>query len=384
MRTSLRIGRVAGFPVSVDWSVLLIVFLLAWGLAGGVLPQAAPGRSAAVYWLAGLVGAVLLVLSLLAHELAHAILARRSGVEVSGLTLWMFGGIATLKGEPATPRADFRIAAVGPATSLALGLLFGVVSWVLVVLGGAGLVAGAAAWLATINIVLALFNLIPGAPLDGGRVLRALLWARTGDRDRAAATATRAGQVVAYCLVAVGLVSFLTYDPVGGLWMVLIGWFVLTAARAEQEATVADHVLHGVLVRDVMSTDLQLGSADLSVEDFIDALVLRGRHSAYPLIDADGVVVGLVTLAQLRAVPPSARAGAPVRAVALPRAEVASCAPTEPVAEVLPRVTRESGRRALVFEEGRLVGIVTPSDVQHALEARQLASASGAGGGPTR
>lgn len=227
--------------------------------------------------------------------------------------------------------------------------------------------------------MLAVFNLIPGAPLDGGRVLRAVLWARTGDRDRAAATATRAGQVVAYGLVAIGLLSFLTYDPVGGLWMVLIGWFVLTAARAEQEATVADRVLHGVLVRDVMSTDLQVGGAELGVEEFIDAQVLSGRHSAYPLVDADGVVVGLVTLTQLRDVPPAARASTSVRAVALPLSELATCAPTEPVADVLPRVTRASGHRALVFDEGRLVGIVTPTDVQHALQARQLASASGVG-----
>jgi Zn-dependent protease/CBS domain-containing protein len=384
MRDSLRLGRIAGFPVSVNWSVLVIVFLLAWGLAGAVLPQAAPGRTTGVYWLAGVVGAVLLVCSLMAHELAHAIVARRAGVEVSGLTLWMFGGVATLKGEPPTPRADFRIAAVGPATSLALGLLFGTLSWLLAALGWGGLVASVAAWLATINVVLAVFNLIPGAPLDGGRVLRAVLWARTGDRDRAAATATRAGQVVAYCLVAIGLLSFLTYDPVGGLWMILIGWFVLTAARAEQEATVADHVLHGVLVRDVMSTDLQVGSAELSVEEFIDVHVLRGRHSAYPLVDADGAVVGLVTLAQLRDVPPAARPSVSVRAVALPLPDVASCAPTEPVADLLPRVTRESGHRALVFDEGRLVGIVTPRDVQHALEARQLVSASGVGGVATR
>lgn len=378
MRESLRLGRIAGFPVAVSWSVLVIVWLLAWGLAGGVLPRAAPGHSVGVYWLAGLAGALLLVCSLMAHELAHAIVARRAGVEVEGLTLWMFGGVATLKGEPPTPRADFRIAVVGPATSLALGLVFAFLSVVLDALGWGGLVASVAAWLASINVVLGVFNLIPGAPLDGGRVLRALLWARSGDRDRAAATATRAGQVVAYGLVTIGLMAFVSFDPVGGLWMMLIGWFVLTAARAEQAATTADHVLHGVLVRDVMSPDLQVGDARLSVEEFVDVQVLGGRHSAYPLVDGDGAVVGLVTLGRLRDVPAAARASTVVRDVALPLSAVARCAPTEPVADLLPRVTRESGHRALVFEEDRLVGIVTPTDVQHALEARQLVSTSGA------
>ena len=245
MRDSLRLGRIAGFPVAVNWSVLVVVLLLAWGLADGVLPQAAPGHGTRTYWRAGVTGALLLICSPLAHELPHAVVARRAGVGVDGLTLWMFGGVARLRGEPPTPREDFRIAAVGPATSLVLAAAFGLVWFTLDALGSGDLPVSVAGWLAGINVLLAVFNLVPGAPLDGGRILRAILWWRGDDRDRAVTTATTVGQVVAYCLVAIGLLDFLAGDTVGGLWLILIGGFLLTAARAEYAATLAQHALEG-------------------------------------------------------------------------------------------------------------------------------------------
>jgi Zn-dependent protease len=322
-------------------------------------------------------GALLLICSLLAHELAHAVVARGAGVEVDGLTLWMFGGVARLRSEPPTARADLRIAAIGPATSVALAAALGLLWLVLAALGADGLVMSVLAWLAGINLVLGLFNLVPGAPLDGGRVLRAVLWSTTGDRYRAAAFAAAAGQAVGYGLVALGLLVFLSSDPVGGLWLVVIGWFVQAAARAEHAATVSEHVLGGVSVRDVMSTEVETGSAEVSVAEFITRNVLRGHHSAYPVVGRDGVVEGLVTLRQLRGVAPDERAGTPVRDVCVPLDGIATCAPTDLLAEVLPRVTRESGLRALVFDEGRLVGIVTPADVARTLDARALMTSAG-------
>lgn len=372
MRDSLRIGRIAGFPVAVHWSVLVVVLLLAGGLADGVLPETAPGHSTATYWLVGVAGALLLLCSLLAHEVSHAIVARRSGVEVDGLTLWMFGGIANLRGEAPTARDDLRIAAVGPATSLVLGAVFGVVWWALDTLGQSPLVVSVAGWLSTINVVLAVFNLVPGAPLDGGRVLRALLWSRWGDRDRAAAAATTAGQSVGYLLVVLGLLSFLAGDYVGGLWLMLIGWFLHGAARAEQAGYLAEHVLRGVAVGDVMSSEVRTVGSELTVEELVESLVLGGRHSAYPVVAPDGSVRGLVTLGQLREVPASARATTLVGDVTVPLAQVATCAPETPVADLVPRLAADAGRRALVFEQGRLVGILTPTDITRVLETRQL------------
>jgi Zn-dependent protease len=376
MRDSLRLGRIAGFPVAVHWSVLVVVLLLAWGLAEGVLPQSAPGHTAATYWLVGVPGALLLLCSLLAHEISHAVVARRVGVEVDGLTLWMFGGVARLRGEASTARADLQIAVVGPATSLVLAVLFGFVWWVLDTLGQTALAVSVTGWLAGINLLLAVFNLVPGAPLDGGRVLRALLWARWGDHDRAAAAAAGAGQVVGYMLVGFGLLAFFGGDYVGGLWLILIGWFLHGAAQAEQAAYVAEHVLHGVVAGDVMSTEVRTVGSDLTVEQLIESLVLGGRHSAYPVVDPEGSVRGLVALAQLRTVPASARASTLVGEVAVPLSQVPTCSPVEPVAQVLQKLAGDAGRRALVFEQGRLVGILTPADITRVLEARQLLEAS--------
>ncbi|WP_107774730.1 site-2 protease family protein [Nocardioides sediminis] len=377
MRDEVRLGTVAGFPVALNWSVLVIVLLLAWGLAEGVLPETAAGHAAATYWAAGVVGALLLICSLLAHELAHAIVARRAGVEVEGLTLWVFGGVARLRGEPPTPRADFMIAVVGPATSLVLALVFGTASLLAAVAGLPDLLIGVAAWLAYVNVVLAVFNLVPGAPLDGGRILRAALWRRSGDRDKAGATATSVGQAVAYGLVMLGLMAFLLGDAVGGLWLIFIGWFLLTAARAEHAVSTAEHVLRGISVAEVMSTPVQVGDADLRVTDFIDRHVLSGRHSAYPVVDAGGAVVGLVTLARLRTLAPAQRGTTRARDVALPLEHLVTASPGEPLAGVLARLDRESGGRALVFDQGRLVGIVTPVDVARALETRALVAQDG-------
>lgn len=372
MHDSLRLGRVTGFPVAVHWSVGVILLLLAWGLAGGVLPQTAPGHGTATYWIGGVVGSLLLLCSLLAHELAHAVVARRAGVEVEGLTLWLFGGVATFHGEATSPRDDLRIAAAGPLTSFALALVSGLAAVGLGAVPGAGLATGVAGWLATINLVLAVFNLVPGAPLDGGRVLRAVLWARTGDRDRAALSATRAGRGVGYGLVGVGLVFLLLGDPVGGVWTVLIGWFILAAANAEQEATVTQGLLGQVRVRDVMSSPVVTAASWLSVEDLIERQVLQGRHSTYPVVDLDGATVGLVTLRQLRTVPAPRRTTTRVGEVMLPLSHVATAAPDDPLPELLPRLTPDSGHRALVLDDGRLVGIVTLADVSRTVEARSL------------
>lgn len=372
MRHDVRLGTVAGFPVAVNWSAIVIVLLLSWGLADGVLPLAAPGHATGTYWLVGVIGALLLICSLLAHELAHAIVARRAGVEVDGLTLWMLGGVATLRGEASTPGDDLRIAAAGPATSLALAGAFGLVWFLLAVTEQADLLVSVAGWLAGINVVLAVFNLVPGAPLDGGRILRAVLWRRSGDRYRAATTATTAGQVVAFGLVALGLLSFVGGDAVGGLWLVFIGWFLLMAARAEQAAGTTEHVLHGVLVGQVMSSPVQTGDADLSIAEFIDRHVLAGHHSAYPVVDQHGTVVGLITLQRLRSLPPARRGTTAVRDASLPLDRMAVAQPQDRLTDLLPRLTRESGGRALVFDQGRLVGIVTPVDVARVLETRAL------------
>ncbi|MCV7367937.1 hypothetical protein CRI77_17240 [Mycolicibacterium duvalii] len=215
MERGLVLGRVRGLTVSVHWSVLVIVWLFAWSLAG-TLPQTTPGYSRGAYWLAGLCGAVLLAVALLAHALAHAVVARRAGIPVPEVTLWLFGGIARLAGEARTPRDEFRMAAAGPALSLVLSGVFAAAATALATGGAGALAAAVLAWLAVANAVLAVFNLLPGAPLDGGRILRAYLWRRHGDPARAAIGAAQAGCVLGYVLIGLGLLQLLLASVIGG------------------------------------------------------------------------------------------------------------------------------------------------------------------------
>ena len=372
MGDDIQVGRIAGFPLRVNWSVLVVLWLFTWNLAAYILPSDAPGHRTATYWLTGLAGAVVFLGSILTHELAHAVVARRAGVEVRSLTLWMFGGIASFGSEAPTPRADFRIAAAGPATSLVLAGVFAGVASGLDALGVAHIVVTVAWWLSGINLVLGVFNLLPGAPLDGGRVLRAYLWQRHGDATRAALGATRAGRALAFGLIAFGLLQFLAGSGMGGLWMVFIGWFLLTAARAEEAQVVTRHALAGVRVADVMSTDPHTGPGWFTVEAFIERYVLGNRYSAYPVEGFNGGIDGLITLMQLREVPRAERATTQVREVAVPLADVPTTTPDQPLTELLERLSPHTGGRALVFDNGRLVGIITPTDITRTIELRSL------------
>ncbi len=369
----IPIGRIAGFPVSINWSVLVILWLFTWSLAS-TLPAAVPGYSKGAYWLAGACGALILLGSLLAHELTHAILARRAGVKVLDVTLWLFGGVTRLGGEANTAKEAFRIAVSGPLMSLALAAVFGGTAYGLGVLGAAHIVVGVAWWLAGINLLLGLFNLLPGAPLDGGRVLKAYLWRRYGDSVRASVGAARAGRVLAFILIALGLLEFLAGGLVGGVWLAFIGWFIFAASREEEAQVMTRQAIAGVRVSDVMTAHPHTAPADITVEDFIQRYLLGDRHSAYPVADRDGSIVGLITLAQLRATPPNQRANMLVREAAMPLPRVPTAAPDEPLTALLGRLGAAAGNRALVIDGGRLAGIVTASDLSRLIDVYRLAS----------
>ncbi|WP_340682755.1 site-2 protease family protein [Amycolatopsis coloradensis] len=372
MGEDIKLGHVAGFPLRLHWSVLVVLWLFTWSLASYTLPVDAPGHAPATYWLAGLGGAVVFLGSILAHELAHAVVARRCGVKVKSLTLWMFGGIAIFGSTPKTPGKDFRIAAAGPATSLALAAVFAGVAAGLDAFGVAHIAVSAGWWLSGINLLIALFNLLPGAPLDGGRILRAYLWRRNGDFTRAALGAARTGRGIAFGLLALGLFQFLVGYGMGGLWMVFIGWFLLTAARAEEADVLARQALAGVRVADVMSANPHTGPGRLTVDAFIERYVLGHQHSAYPVERSDGGIDGLITLAQLRAVPRVERATTSVRDIAIPLADVPTATPDQPLSELLEHLSPATGGRVLVFDNGGLVGIVTPADIARTIEIRDL------------
>jgi Zn-dependent protease/CBS domain-containing protein len=372
MDETLRLGTIAGVRVGVNWSVLVIVWLLLVGLSAGRFPLLYPGYSGLAYGSAGAVAAIAFLLSLLAHELAHAVVARHHGIAVEGITLWMFGGVARLEGEPRDPAADLRIAGVGPLVSLTLGFGFWVVSLFAGWAGAGDLLRGVLGWLSVVNVVLAVFNLVPAAPLDGGRILRALLWHRHGDRVRAAVTAARAGRRFGFSLVMVGIVLVVFTGQLGGVWFALIGWFISSAASAEEQQTRIQDSLHDVLVAQVMSRDPVTVPVGLSVTDLLDDYVLRHRFSAFPVVDALGRPRGLVTLNRIKAVPPERRANSTVETVACPFDEVPHAVATDRLIDVLPAMTRSGEGRVLVLDGDRIVGIVSATDVTRAMELAEL------------
>ncbi len=372
MESTISLGRVAGIRIGLNWSVLVIAWLICWGLATEGFPSGYPGHAATAYWAAGVSASLLFFASLVAHELGHSLMGRRVGVNVSEITLWMLGGMAKLDQEADRPEDELRIAVVGPAVSVALSFLFGLTAGLLDVVGAHELIVAVLVWLATINLVLAIFNLMPAFPMDGGRVLRSWLWRRNGDKLRATRAAATAGRGFGWALIAVGLVVVTGGGGLGGLWFGLIGLFLLFASGMEASSVEQRHLLQGVLVRDVMTPDPICAPGDISVAQLLDRFVLHHHVSAYPVLDTTGGVVGLATLNHLRGVPADRRPLTPVHAIAEPIETVPVASPDTPLAELLPRLATSTLGRALVFDDGRLAGIVSLTDVSRALEIRDL------------
>ena len=371
MTASLRFGRIAGIPVGASWSALLIAGLIAWSLAGSLLPAQAPGLTTAAYWLAGLAGAGLFLGSLLAHEVGHALVARRAGLRVRGITLWLLGGVALLEDEPATPRDELRVALVGPAVSLALAAVFGLAAAAASVVGLPAAIVAVAAWLAVVNAILAVFNLIPAAPLDGGRVLRGLLWRRHGSRVRAAVTATQAGVWVGAGLVAYGLLGAFTGWGIGTLWTALVGWFLMSAARQERDWAVTRSGLEGLRADQVMTPAPAAAPAWFTVDAFLRNYVEPWQAAVLPLRSFDGHPAGVVTAAALAAVPPDRRHIVRAGDVAIGVADLVLLHPGQPVTDLPARLA--AGRTvAAVVAGGQLLGLITQADLARAAAGGRL------------
>lgn len=370
MNGSVPFGRVFGVPLRMHWSVPVLVVLLGYGLGRQTLPAWTPGQSAAVYTAASAVGAVLLMASLLLHEAAHAATARRKDVSVQDVTLWAMGGM-TRMGRPKTAPVALAVAASGPLTSLvvggaALGAGIGVRA-----VTGWEVTAAVLVWLGWANLFLGVFNLLPAAPLDGGRVVQALLWWRTGDQDRAERAADRSGQIIGMLLMAAGWIAFLRGAP-GGLWLALVGFFITITAGAERQRATLHAALRGVRVSEAMSRPVITGADWLSVERFINEVAVHAHHSALPLLDFDGRPSGIVTMRQLAAVPGSGRETVRVRDVATPLPQCTVATANDLLNDALDRLRPGAGMRILVMGDGRLEGIVTTHDISRLVQQHTL------------
>jgi Zn-dependent protease/CBS domain-containing protein len=372
MTSSFRFARVAGIDIRAHWSWVLIAALIMWSLSQGVFPQTNPGLSHGTYLAMAAVASVLLFASILLHELGHAIQARRDGVEIAGITLWVFGGVAEMKGALPSAGAEFRIAVAGPVVSLVLGVVFTVTAFALPLPAE---VDGVAFWLGYVNLSLLVFNLIPALPLDGGRMLRAALWARRRDFLSATRTAAALGRGFGQLFIAGGLALTIFAGDYGGLWLVFTGWFVLAAAEAELQSAVARSALDGFTAAQFMVSDPVTVDAGTSVQTFMDRVFYPTRHTAYPVMDG-GEPIGLVSFRQALALPPQEWPVTSVDTIAATGPETAVDAST-PLPEVLPQLTEGDVRRLLVMRDGRLAGLLSATDVLRVLDVRSRVLGSG-------
>jgi len=366
-RNTFYLGKVFGIPLRVHLSWLIIFVLITWSMAAHYYPSRYEGWPRQQYWIVGIVAALLFFASVLVHELAHSVLARSRGLKVRDIVLFIFGGVSEIAEESKTPGTEFLIAAVGPATSILLGvLLLGVAH----VVGDASPpVTAVASHLGLINVILAAFNLIPGFPLDGGRVLRAILWKISGQMDRATRWAARAGQAVAYLFILVGLFWFFTQHEFVGLWFAFIGWFLENAALSSYRQVLLKHSLSGHTVDEVMMRDYPAVAPDeplgLLVNDFFLPLGLR----SLPVV-ADERVAGLVTLHDINQVPRDDWMARRAGDVMVPIEETKTTTPDENLWEALVRMTSEEVNQLPVVSEGRLEGMLTRAGILTFLRMR--------------
>jgi Zn-dependent protease/predicted transcriptional regulator len=370
MRTTIPLGRWAGIPVGLNWTVLLTIAFIAQAMALSALPAAVPRQPTAAYWGAGVAVGVVFLAALLAHELAHAVIARRHGVRVERITLWLLGGTTVISDQAPSAKTELRIAAAGPLTSLAAGGVFILLGLAAGQFGSPELVIASLGWLGGANILLAAFNLLPAAPLDGGRLLHAVLWRRSGDRRRATAAVAVAGRGLGMMLVALGMVQLLFGGLLAGMWLGLVGWYLTTAASAEQTGSLLREQLAGVTVRDVMDEPL-VAPSWLTVEAFLDRVASYAGRRAFPVVDFTNHPCGVLTLRDLVRLTPQQRLNTRVADVCRPLAQIPVAAPDDLLLDVL------AGRRArsdliLVVDHDQLVGVVTSTDIARVMELAAL------------
>jgi Zn-dependent protease/CBS domain-containing protein len=363
---SLRIFRLAGIDVYVHISWLAVFALVTWSLALGYYPPLLPDLSGAQAWTLGAVSAILLFASVLVHEFAHSLVARTRGMETASITLFLFGGISSLRTDAPRASTEFVIAVVGPLTSLLLaGACFLIASVV-----GEPRVAALFGYLALINGLLGAFNLLPGFPLDGGRVLRALVWQLTGSMRRGLEVAVSAGQLVGYAFMLWGVLQVIGGDAFSGIWIAVIGWFLQGAGAAQLRQVRSQQHLAGVTVRDVMRPDMSAIAPNASVADLIEDYLVPGNRRAVPVV-AEDRLVGMVSLSDIQAIAPRERAATRVVDVMGGRTGVTTVRPDTPLAEALAAMLAGDFEQLPVLQDGRLIGVLSRADIIGQIQLRE-------------
>ena len=369
-----RIGSLFGIDICLDPSLLIIFVLIVYLLGTGVFPTWHPDWDNSTGWLVAVAAAVLFFVSLLAHEMAHALMSRRFGMEVRRITLFLFGGVAEMEDEPREPRAEFLVAIVGPATSLVLGLVFSSIALFMAGPGFADLLAedsdaalaslsplaSLLLWLGPVNTILGIFNLVPAFPLDGGGVLRAAIWWYTGDLHKATRLGSEAGRLFGWVIIILGVAQIVSVMLFQGLWLVLIGWFLTNAASASYRMLILRDLLEGVSARDMMRTPFESVPAQMRVVDFVENHLMQSSQLLWPVLEEEQLI-GLVTLDEVRKIPAGDREVTTVGAVMRNDLAALTLAPGTEAKLVLERLGVSAAPLAVV-EGSRVLGLLSAAD----------------------
>ena len=356
-----KVATIMGIPMRVHFSWFIIFGLITWSLSTHYFPKAAPELPVASYWIKGTLAALLLFASVAFHELSHSYVAKKYHVSITSITLFIFGGIAQMKGEPPHPKAEFRIAIAGPISSFLLSALFFLLS-ISTMDGPRALFS----YLAQINFILGAFNLIPGFPMDGGRILRAALWSRTKDFFYATQRAANFGQKIALFFLLFGMFLIFTGSS-GGLWLLLIGWFLYMAAQSSQQQATLQEVLSGIKVKDVMVRDIVTLTSSITIDEAVDNYFLRCSYGGFPVMD-DGKFLGIITLKEIKNVPREDWSKVKVSDILVPHNKKWEMTHDSNVMKALELMIKEDKGRIIVMENDKIVGLITRNGIARYLQ----------------
>lgn len=351
-----------GFKVKIDLSWLVLGLLITWSLATGLFPHYHEGLATATYWIMGFAGAIGLLVSIVFHELWHSLVARRYGIPMRGITLFIFGGVAEMTKEPPSPKAEFFMAVAGPASSIVLGGALIAAFFLGASAGWPRSVTGVVSYLGYLNFILAGFNLLPAFPLDGGRVLRSILWGLKDDIRWATRVASTIGGFLGIALIVFGIFQLFLGNMIGGIWMAVIGMFVRSASQSAYQQMLIRRSLEGETVRRFMKSDPVTVSPAISVEELVEDFVYKHHYKMYPVVE-NGRLVGCVTLSQIKSLPREDRKARTVRELVESCSKGNSIGPDEDAMKALTIMSKMGLSRLMVTEGDRLVGVITLKDM---------------------
>jgi len=356
LKGAWKVATIMGIPMRVHFSWLIVFGLITWLLSSRYFPIAAPDLPIASYWVKGVLAALLLFASVAFHELAHSYVAQKYKLTIESITLFIFGGVAQMKGEPPHPKAEFWIAIAGPLSSFFLSAFF-----YILMMNTAGGSKPLFAYLAQINFIIGVFNLIPGFPMDGGRVLRSVIWRRKRDYFYATQKASSVGRMIALFFIFFGLFSIFTGGP-GGLWLMLIGWFLYSAAQASYQQSTLQETLSGIKVKDIMVTDLKTLSPSITIDKAVDEYFLRYGYGGFPVTD-DGKFLGIVTLKEVKNIPREDWGRVKASDILVPHDKKWEVSINDDVMKALELMIKEDKGRVVVTEKDRIIGLITRNGI---------------------